>query len=500
MITIAFAAAAVAVTVNSVPVRSDVPPIVEHGRVLLPARAVFEALGAQVDYDPATGHIDVRRGTRFVRVTAGSTRAQIGSQPVTLDVAAEVYGGRTFLPIRFVAELLGATVDYDNATRTVSIDDPNVSTAQAPPAGQQYYSPPQQPDSSYAPPTVENRHPVPGESVTAAFPSISASLFTHGGPAVDPNSVRMFVDGRDVTDLLYRSGDDIGFTPTQEILAGPHQVTLQGTDQSGAQFTSNWDFQSTYTYSTQPSTPQEAGSPGFPYTFQLYGQQEFQYGNTVVIQLIGPPGGRGYVTLCGYASNYPLQYGPEPNHYSTTITLPDNVYAPQCYVSGYFYDSHERPFYVQMPNRIFINTRDLRPHRATPQPTRPPVIRPFPGRTPAPVQTATPPAVMRTPQPSRLPIRRNPTPQPTQSSPPRFLQGTPAPEVTAPPTPRPTFPPTPQATPPPTPQPTPPPTPQPTRPPYVRPSQPPGAAATPRPTPRPRPRPRPTPVPATPEP
>jgi hypothetical protein len=231
-------AGAVAVTVNSVPVRSDAPPIVQRGRVLLPARAVFQALGAEVDYDPATGHVDIRRGTRFVRVTAGSNRALIGTQSITLDVAAQIHDGRTYLPLRFVAESLGGMVDYNDSTRTVSIVDPdapdgrqaNVTPPQGnyPPPQTTYAPPPQQPYVAYSAPTVENRHPAPGERIGSSFPTISASIFTHGGPPVDPGSVRMFLDGRDVTDRIYRSGDDVGFTPSQEVLAGPHQVTLQG--------------------------------------------------------------------------------------------------------------------------------------------------------------------------------------------------------------------------------------------------------------------------------
>jgi hypothetical protein len=489
MMQIAFAAATVVVMVNGVPVHSDVPPIVQQGRVLLPARAVFEALGAEVTYDPATGRVDIRRGTRFVRVTVGSNRAQIGTQPITLDVVTEVYDGRTFLPIRFVAESLGAAVDYDDATHTVSITDPG--TAQVPnyPPAQQNYPPaqpnypPAQANNTYAPPTVENRRPAPGEQISSAFPTISATLYTHGGPPVDPNSVRIFLDGRDVTDRMYRSGDDVGFTPAQEISAGAHQVTVQGADQNGAQFANNWDFESTFAYPPQPSYPPGSAPPGAPYSLELYGPQESQYGNTVVIQLIGPPGGSGYVTMCGYGSNYPLQYGPEPNHYYTTITLPDNVYAPQCYVSGYFYDSYRRPHYVQMPNRIFVNTRDLRPrNRPTPQPTRPPIIRPYPQQTPPP-----------TPRPTPFPVRRYPTPQPAATPQPRYLQTLPIQPT------QPTQPPPvrryPQATPQPTPPPTPPPTPRPTRPPYVRPTQPPPLAATPAPTPRPTPRPQATPQP-----
>jgi hypothetical protein len=475
---LALAAGAVAVTVNNVPVRSDAPPIVQRGRVLLPARAVFEALGAEVDYDPATGHVDIRRGAHFVRVTTGSNRAQIGTQTITLDVAAQVYNGHTYLPIRFVAESLGGMVDYQDSTRTVSIIDPDAPDPRAagyPP--QTNYAPAPQPNNVYAAPTVENRHPAPGESIAASFPSISASIYTHGGPPVDPASVRMFLDGRDVTDRLYRSGDDVGFTPTQEVFAGPHQVTVQGSDRNGVQFTSNWDFQSTFAYSTQPSYPSGPAYVGFPYALQLYGPQEFQYGNTVVVQLIGPPGGRGYVTLCGYGSNYPLQYGPEPNHYYTTITLPDNVYAPQCYVSGYFYDPYERPYYVQLPTRIFINTRDRRPRHTntpTPQPTNPPNVRPFP-----------------TPAPTQPPVQRYPTPQPTQPQYPRYLQTSPTPQPTLPPCPV-TF----AANFPckPVPQPTRPPTPKPTLAPTPAPTPAPTLAPTPRPTRRPEATPRPKPT------
>jgi len=119
-------------------------------------------------------------------------------------------------------------------------------------------------------------------------------------------------------------------------------------------------------------------------------------------------------------------------------------------VGGYFYDPYDRPYYVQLPTRIFINTRDRRPrYNPTPQPTNPPNIRPFP-----------------TPQPTPPPVRRYPTPQPTY--PPRYPQSSPTPHATLPPCPpanyTANFPcrPVQQPTPVPTPPPTPPPTPKPT--------------------------------------
>lgn len=112
----------VQIRVNQVPLQSDTAPIIVAGRVLVPMRALFEALGASVTWDGATQSVTAQRGELQVHLTVGETLAQVGDHTETLDVPPQLLGGRTLVPLRFVAQSLGAQVSWDPATRTVSVD------------------------------------------------------------------------------------------------------------------------------------------------------------------------------------------------------------------------------------------------------------------------------------------------------------------------------------------------------------------------------------------
>lgn len=128
-------AAAVTIVVNGTTVNFDQPPEERAGRVFVPLRGVFERLGASVVY--ANGQINATGNGRNVSLHIGSTQATVNNQPVTVDVAPFLVGSRTLVPLRFVAQALGATVDYNNSTRVVSINNGsggNVTVTPMPPA------------------------------------------------------------------------------------------------------------------------------------------------------------------------------------------------------------------------------------------------------------------------------------------------------------------------------------------------------------------------------
>ena len=118
-----FAQQAVAVVVNGRQMSFDQPPIVQAGRVFVPLRSIFQQLGASVVY--ADGRINATGRGRTVALTIGSTQATVSGQPVTLDVAPFVVGSRTLVPLRFVAQSLGASVNWNDANSTVTIDSGN---------------------------------------------------------------------------------------------------------------------------------------------------------------------------------------------------------------------------------------------------------------------------------------------------------------------------------------------------------------------------------------
>src|SRR3989337_2687369 len=112
---------AVRVFVDGAQVRLDQPPITQGGRVLVPLRGIFEKMGAVVEWNAGTRTVRAARGTTLVELQIGSRIARVDGRAVTLDVPPMVLGGRTLVPLRFISESLGATVDYRAESRTVLI-------------------------------------------------------------------------------------------------------------------------------------------------------------------------------------------------------------------------------------------------------------------------------------------------------------------------------------------------------------------------------------------
>jgi Copper amine oxidase N-terminal domain len=113
------AQSAVSVFVNGQRMSFDQPPVVQNGRVFVPLRGVFQQLGASVVY--SNGQINATGGGRTISLTIGSTTAVVNGQQQTLDVAPFVIGDRTLVPLRFVAQALGAQVNWDDSSSAVTI-------------------------------------------------------------------------------------------------------------------------------------------------------------------------------------------------------------------------------------------------------------------------------------------------------------------------------------------------------------------------------------------
>ena len=120
----------VAIVVNGAPVTFDQPPVERAGRVFVPLRGVFERLGATVVY--ANGDINAQGNGRSVHLHIGSNQAVVNGQTLTMDVAPFLIGARTLVPLRFVAQSLGAAVNWNPSNNTVYIQ--GNGAAVAPPA------------------------------------------------------------------------------------------------------------------------------------------------------------------------------------------------------------------------------------------------------------------------------------------------------------------------------------------------------------------------------
>ena len=107
--------------VNGVAKALDAAPVIRNSRTMLPVRFVAENLGATVGWDGATSTVTVTTDTTKLEITIGATTAKINGTVVTLDSPAFIENSRTYLPVRFVAENLGAEVAWDGATSTATL-------------------------------------------------------------------------------------------------------------------------------------------------------------------------------------------------------------------------------------------------------------------------------------------------------------------------------------------------------------------------------------------
>lgn len=98
-------------------------PFIKDGSTLVPVRFVSEELGADVAWDGDKYQVtvtDILNGTKVI-LTINDTEATAGGQQATLEVPAQLVHEKTYVPVRFIAESLGAKVGWDEETRTVSI-------------------------------------------------------------------------------------------------------------------------------------------------------------------------------------------------------------------------------------------------------------------------------------------------------------------------------------------------------------------------------------------
>lgn len=98
-------------------------PYTKSDRTLIPVRFVSENFGAKVDWDEDTKTVTINKDGKTVTLQINSTTAYDGETPVTLDTAPEQTNDVTMVPVRFVAETLGYTVNYSQMGEKVLVCD-----------------------------------------------------------------------------------------------------------------------------------------------------------------------------------------------------------------------------------------------------------------------------------------------------------------------------------------------------------------------------------------
>ncbi|KAF1085776.1 Chitinase A1 precursor [Sporotomaculum syntrophicum] len=101
----------------------DVEPYIDTkaGRTLVPIRFISEALGAGVEWIPDARQVKITDAGKVLILTIGNRNVLVDGTQSTIDCTPEIVAKRTFLPLRFVSENLGAQVNYEDVTKEIVV-------------------------------------------------------------------------------------------------------------------------------------------------------------------------------------------------------------------------------------------------------------------------------------------------------------------------------------------------------------------------------------------
>ena len=108
---------------------SDVPPVTTAKGAFVPLRVVAESLGAETAYDAKTGTIEVTRGNDTMRLRVGDRVASLNGNKMTLRSAPFAVRGRTMVPLTTIARALRTNVRYDASHARIDVMTPGLVEA-----------------------------------------------------------------------------------------------------------------------------------------------------------------------------------------------------------------------------------------------------------------------------------------------------------------------------------------------------------------------------------
>lgn len=118
----------ISVTLNGNYLYFDQPPIMRNDRTLVPMRAIFESLGAEVSWNNNTETVTAVKGNIILKLTIGEKAIYKNGKKISLYVEPILLNDRTLVPVRAISESIGANVSWNESTNTVIINYSNTNT------------------------------------------------------------------------------------------------------------------------------------------------------------------------------------------------------------------------------------------------------------------------------------------------------------------------------------------------------------------------------------
>lgn len=111
------------VTVNNQIIKFDTPAYIKNGTILVPLRAVAEQIGGDVTWNSDTQTVIITKDSTVIEITPNSMTALVNGAPVEMNLPAAVTCGRTYIPLRLLAEAFDLNTEQDSENGTVDIED-----------------------------------------------------------------------------------------------------------------------------------------------------------------------------------------------------------------------------------------------------------------------------------------------------------------------------------------------------------------------------------------
>ena len=151
--------------VNDEKITFDTSPVIRNDRMIVPLRAIFESLNAEVEWDDYTKTVTAYKGDNTIRIQIGNPTAILNDEVIELDTPAIIINSRTMVPLRFVSESLGADVTWDEKNWSVIIEYTETLPSDPPFYIPDYTTSPN-PTSNPTPTTTPTSTPTPTPTLT----------------------------------------------------------------------------------------------------------------------------------------------------------------------------------------------------------------------------------------------------------------------------------------------------------------------------------------------
>jgi hypothetical protein len=256
---------AVSVVIDGTPLVAERLPIRLGGSLFVPVREIFEALGAHVhahasEITATTLGATGAQPAHTIVMHVGDPDASIDGSDVTLAYPPALIDGTVYVPLRFVATALGASVRYDALSHTIFITRAAAALPPQTPTPPPTLEPVAPPVATAEPTIAEPVTPTPialptaaivlrvvreeparGTTVARERPEISASF----GEPVAAASVRVLLDGREITRETTITDRYFIYEPDAALEPGTHEIVVAGRTPLHEAFLDSWSFDST---------------------------------------------------------------------------------------------------------------------------------------------------------------------------------------------------------------------------------------------------------------